>query len=994
MRRYLLLLLIGLLASCPIFAQKEEFKFKYLTVDQGLTSNRILCIFRDSKQFVWIGTDMGLNKFNGYKITKYLHDDTEKSSLSSNVLRCINEDPDGNVWIGTKDGLNIYDPAKDFFISYKHDPTNANSISSNDINSMLVDKKGNFWVMAGGNYLNRWDPEQKHFIRYRFKEEDKEFHDATQSIAEDSQGNIWVVSIGKNLYCFKNENNNFILKEDSLVDFGDKTIKNIYIDEQDIIWICSNGKGFYSFDPSTRNLEHFYKRSDGKGPNNTMLRWITPENDRYLLIGSDQGGINRFDKFTKTFEYITFSTGNKKSLNNNAVWTMHKDKEGILWIGTGNGGVNYYNPKEYKFKLFQSSNDTLRSPSFNVIGGFYEDEQGMIWIATDGSGVNVYNPKTGIFKVYKHNAKDKTSISGNVIRNFDQDNDKNMWFGTWNAGLNKFDRKTGKFKRFLPDENNPFSISGPKVWHIKKDLKGMIWLAIMDEGIDILDKDKGVIKRYKPEPDNPEALGAKIIWQFVEEGENMWICSWNGIYFYERAKDKFKSFKNFPDNDIRTIFIDSQGNYWAGSANKGMFLFDKKGNVIKTYNEKNGLASNQVHTITEDSQGYLWISTNFGISCFDPEMEKFRNYFASDGLQGNQFFILSYLQTRGGEIYYGGYNGFNVFHPDDLKKTNSIVPPLYLTDFEIFNKAVPYGQPGSILKRHISQEKEITIPWHQSMFSFGFTAVSYTFPEKNLYAYQLEGFDKDWNNVGTSKSATYTNLDPGKYLFKVKASNNDGIWNEHGTSIKVIITPPYWRTWWFRSLTILTLIGGLFFLYSIKLNVVKRQKNELEKQVKERTQEIEVQGEKLQILYSEVKDSIRAAEVIQKSILPSESLIKKHLPETFILYRPKDVVSGDFYWFDEKDGKIIVAAVDCTGHGVSGAFMSINAYHLINQAIHPYENLIASEILDRLSDGIIKELHQNESLRVRDGLDIALCILNKEKTKLQYAGANNPLYIE
>ncbi|MEO6456568.1 MAG: two-component regulator propeller domain-containing protein [Ginsengibacter sp.] len=831
-----LLYLLLVFSSSPIHAQKSEFKFKYITVDQGLSSNRVFSIYRDSRQFLWIGTDMGLNRYDGYQTTRYLHHDNESGSLSNNTLRCINEDTNGNILIGTAAGMNLYDRASDSFIVFKYDSSNSNSISSGNVNSMYRDKKGNFWVEAGGNCLNKWLPSEKKFIRYYFKKDDKAFYNGSQSIGEDSKGNIWVVSDARGIYCLKAGSNKLITLQDSRIDFGDNITKSLFIDEQDIIWVTSDGEGFHSFDPSTGKVEHYPSDGNGNDISKALMRSVIAESDRYLLIAVDQGGIYRFDKLQKTFESITYNENNGAGLNNNGVWTFYKDKEGILWVGTGNGGVNYYNPKEYNFKLFRQNQGITRSPSSNTIGGFYEDSEGMIWIATDGEGANIFNPVTKTFKIFKHNPKDPFSISGNTIRNIEEDNDHNIWIGTWNEGLNKYDRKTGKFYHYMPDKNDPSSISGRKVWHVKRDFKGLLWLSINDEGIDIFDKDKGVIKRYKIHSGNPEA--SNNVWQFVEDGHRyMWVCSWKGLYRFDRADSQFKAFKNFPDNDIRTFYKDSKGNYWAGSFNKGLFQVDFDGKVIKVYNAKNGLPNNQIHAIVEDTHGNLWISTNLGISQFNPEKATFKNYFKSDGLQGNQFFTLSFLKTRSNEIYFGGFDGFNAFHPEDLK-LNQTVPPIYFTSFEIFNKPVSIGKPGSPLQSNITEVKHITIPWGQSVFSLGFTAINYTFSQKNQYAYKLEGFDKEWNYVGTNRTATYTNLDPDDYVFRVKASNNDGIWNEQGASVIITITPPFWLTWWFKILAVLMVAGIAVGFYRYRVRAINNQKLNLQQQVQEQTHQL------------------------------------------------------------------------------------------------------------------------------------------------------------
>jgi ligand-binding sensor domain-containing protein len=309
--------------SLQTYGQKSELKFKYITEDQGLSSNRVFCIYRDSRQFLWIGTDMGLNRYDGYRTTKYLHSDSAKGSLSDNTTRCIIEDSEGNLWVGTARGLNLYDRATNSFTVFETDARNPNSISSGNINSAYLDKKGNFWIMAGGNCLNKWLPKEKKFIRYPFKEDDKAFYNSTQSIAEDSKGNIWVTSYAPGIYYLKPGADKIIKFPGAGIEFGDKTTKSLYIDEQDIIWIASNGGGFHSFDPSSGKTERYYANANGKGVNKPLLRWVIPENKRYLLIAVNQGGINRYEKLHQTFENITYEEDHGAGRRKNGDWSLH-----------------------------------------------------------------------------------------------------------------------------------------------------------------------------------------------------------------------------------------------------------------------------------------------------------------------------------------------------------------------------------------------------------------------------------------------------------------------------------------------------------------------------------------------------------------------------------------------------------------------------------------------------------------------------------------------
>ena len=820
-------------------AQPQYSRFDHLTVNDGLSSNRIRCIYKDSKDYLWMGTDVGLDKYDSYQVKKYRNDEKQPGTISSDILTGIYEDREKNLWFGTYDGLNLYDPAKDNFKVFKNNPADKNSINSNCITGITEDKKGNLWIVSDGNCLNKWVPQNHNFIKYPFESKKHELSvRPSRMIAKDSKGYLWVVSLSRGIHRFDPESGEFTEYDDPYIDSGNYSYKSIYIDNQDKIWVATDGSGFFSFDPGTNKFEHFGAKGDGKGTNQNIVLDILSEDDRYLLLAVDQGGINRFDKVSKTFEYIMYDQINDEGLNNNGIWCFHRDREGILWIGTSGGGINYYNPKKERFKLFTHNSNNPKSLSYNFTDCFYEDHEGLIWIGTDGGGVNVYDPETGNFTIYKHEPSNPYSISGNVIRRIVEDKDHDMWIGTWDAGLNRYERKTGRFFRYMPDNKNPSSISGRTIWNLFIDHNNTLWLSIYNVGIDLFDKKKGVTRRIRANPDNPGSISGKNSWFFFEDYEkNMWICTQNGLDLYDSLTNSFKVY-HFPDNDIGAFCKDKAGNIWIGTNTKGMFLCNQNGTIVKTYDITSGLPNNRIHAIVEDSHGNLWISSNIGITRFDPKTQKFRNYSKEDGLQGDQFYQQSFLKTHKGEIYFGGYSGFNSFFPDSLKD-NDFIPPVYITDFQIFNKPVVYAVPGAQFQTHISEAKEITLNWRQSVFSFSFIAINYTHPKKNQYAYIMEGFEKEWNYTDASRRyVSYTNLDPGEYTFRVKASNNDGIWNEKGISLRIIILPPWWNTWWFRLIIISSIIFISVSIFLSRVRQLKNQKILLETSVALKTAEL------------------------------------------------------------------------------------------------------------------------------------------------------------
>jgi signal transduction histidine kinase/ligand-binding sensor domain-containing protein len=845
--RYIFLFLAFLFVSSRNFAgiQINHQSFDHLTVNDGLSSNRIWRIFRDSKDFLWISTDLGLDRYDSYEFIHYRFDEKKAGTISSDNVLCIFEDLDKNLWFGTSDGLNLYDPITDSFKIFKHNQEDKNSINGNKVNSIIQDKSGTIWFITDGDCINKWVPQTQTFVRYPFGIKKKGlFPRPTDMIASDSKGNLWVVSLDRGIFRFDPQSGTFTKFEDPSADLGVHCYKSIYIDSQDKIWITSDDNGFFSYDQATNHFEKFGSNGDGKGTNKIKIISLIPEGDNRFLLAVDQGGINVFNKTTKTFEYITYDLTNEDGLNNNGIWCFHRDREGILWIGTSGGGINYINPNKSRFKLYRH-NGNPNSLSYSFTGCFFEDHEGMIWIGTDGGGVNVFDPHTEKFLVYKNNPKDPFSISGNVIRSISEDKDNNIWIGTWGMGLNRFDRKTRKFYHYLQDPQNPSSISGNSIWNLTFDKNDLLWLGIQGNGINLFDKKKQVIERFVSSNSDSNSISDNKIWLIYPDDENnVWVCTQNGLSLYNPENKSFKVY-NFPDNNIHAVWRDKSANLWVGSNTKGAYYCKPDGTIIKTYNTSSGLPNNRIQAIVGDNHENIWFSTGFGISQFNHETGKFRNYTKDDGLQGDEFYLQTSLKTRKGEIYFGGFNGFNVFFPDSLKD-NDFIPPVYLTDFQIFNKPVTYGLHESNFQTNITVAKEITLEPDQSVFSFSFAAINYTNPAKNHYAYMMVGFDKDWNYTNASRRyVTYTNLNPGHYTFRVKASNNDDLWNDQGVSLEITILPPWYKTILFKSIALICLCFGIYSIYYIRLKLYRDKEKELSVLVEKRTHEITLANKQL-----------------------------------------------------------------------------------------------------------------------------------------------------
>lgn len=1009
--------------------QEVDPKFHHYTSTEGLSQNNVTCILQDSEGFMWFGTQDGLNKYDGYTFTIYQNISGDTTTISNSQVTALLEDKDKNLWIATQSGgLNKYDRKNDQFTYFMHEEGNKNSLSSNKIKSLYQDKAGILWIGTDGEGLNRFDPVTKTFTHYK-----NDFHDITSigfnivsSLFEDSHGKFWVGTYYGGLNLMDREKGTF---SHFPVDGGEKgthsnKITQIFEDSKGNLWIAADNGGLslYNRDENTfSTIMYNPYQPDGLTTNDVTALGEDPDGN--IWIGTRNGGLNILDR-KRNLHYFSFDPFNVRSLNNNSIYSIYKDNRGNMWVGTFAGGVNLHLALKENFRLFKPALNNINSLSHKEVLSIIEDKKGNIWIGTDGGGLNKYDPSSGNFTHFKRDDSKTGAISDNVIMTLVEDHKGAIWAGTLNMGVSILEAGSKGFKNY---ENDNFA-KGGNHWNAPtsmiEDKDGKVWIGTWDRGLSFYDRERDTVFHYRFWADsklNNKNINSNIIFSLHEDSEGfIWIGTqssglnmldkkdWTITHFTHQVNNP----ASISGNNINAIMEDRNGNIWVGT-NEGLNLFNKKNKTFKAFRTKEGLPNNVVQGILEDSKGNLWLSTNKGLSMFDPGTKVFKNYDVSDGLQGNEFKRNSAFRSKTGELYFGGTNGMNSFHPDSLQ-FNQEIPPVVLTNFKIFNQQVPIGEE-SVLKTHISQAKEITLPYHQSVFTFEFAALNYIYPDKNQYAYMLEGFDKEWNEVGNHRSATYTNLDPGKYTFRVKGSNNDNVWNEEGTALSVIITPPFWLTWWFKTLAALSVIGSAVTFYRVRVNAITQQKIRLEEQVKEKTanlvtanselikrqEEIATQRDHLKIANEQVMSSIQYAQTIQKAILPSVEKIAQVFPQHFILYRPKDVVSGDFYWFAQlakedtglQTDLSFMAVVDCTGHGVPGAFMSIIGSTLLNEIVNQKQLTDPAAILEQLHLGVKQAVEKTEGMNTA-GMDV--CLIRYEQwgmgqVKIQFSGAKRNL---
>ncbi|WP_310586119.1 hybrid sensor histidine kinase/response regulator [Telluribacter humicola] len=830
--------------------------FRHLTTNEGLSQNNVTCILQDSKGFMWFGTQDGLNRFDGYEFRIYRNDPGRPGSLSHSYVWKIFEDREGRIWVGTDDGgLNLFDRATNSFIHYRHKPGDKNSLSHNKVVAITQDRQGRLWVGTSGGGLNMFNPSTGTFTRFQHSAANPRSlsHNVVSDIRVDTDGRVWVSTFGGGLNLLDQSGKGFIRyrhvpSDPASLSYNDITA--LFEDSKRRLWVATEGGGLNLMNREKGTFTRFqHSASNPHSISHNDVIALSEDNNHNLWVGTRNGGISVMHPDLKTYTHYASSDKNPEGLNNGSIYSLYRDRRGNMWVGTYSGGINFMDRVPQKFRKWVHDKNNPNSLNNNSILDIIEDHSGKLWIGTDGGGLNVYDKATRNFTHYI-SGNQPNSIGSNYVLCVYEDKENNIWIGNYKGGLDKF--QDGKFlKTDLgggQDANKALSVC-----RIIEDNEGNLWMGTFGDGLGRYNKKTKSSTFFKQDPARRGSISHNIVHSvFNDRKGQLWVGTYGGgLNLYHPKTETFTQFlhnesqpNSLSNNLVNCIFEDSKGRLWIGT-NDGLNLFNPKSRSFTIYEENSGLANHVIQAIQEDSHGILWLSTNKGLSRFDPTTRAFRNYGISDGLQGNSFNRNSAFRNKNGELFFGGLNGLNSFHPDSLKD-NQFEPPVYFTNFQIFNKPVAIGDKDGVLKEHITEAKEITLSYRQSVFSIEFAALNYSQPEKNQYAYLLENFDEHWNHVGGKRTATYTNLDPGEYTLKVKASNNDGIWNPTGASIRIIITPPFWHTWWFRILVVILVIGSAVAYYQLRMNAVRAQKLQLERQVRERTTEVMRQKEELQ----------------------------------------------------------------------------------------------------------------------------------------------------
>jgi ligand-binding sensor domain-containing protein/serine phosphatase RsbU (regulator of sigma subunit) len=961
-------------------------------MEDGMSQTRVTTTFIDSYGFLWVGTSDGLNKYDGYSFVTYRHQPFDTSSISNNYIRCIEEDDKHNLWIGTNDGLNCLLRDKGIFVHLRYNQNDSLSIHSPVIHALYFDGVNDLWIktekhledlnlntMNLVSYQHYYSPRIPLLINY-------------SNIIKDVNGLIWF-GTKDGLFSFNRENaefNHYYHDPINPLSLSNNEIRSLREDKNGVLWIGTSD-GLNKLDRIHHIFRRFFPQENGNAGEEIAFNDILEDSQGSLWLTSDNG-VFLFNKRNSSFIFYggLLISGNELQLS--SMSKMSRDKSDILWLG-GVQGLFKIDLKPRKFILYNSTKSSVPKLSSDNISALFKDKDGNIWVALQNNGLDIID----IEKKKKQHLSQKSLFPGlrlpdNNIRSFYEDKNGNIWLGSSN-GIFVFEYQRKRIiplSLYLPGLNDT-ELKGRLIYDITRDRRGDVWIAT-DNGVYRYNSKINTLLSYNRIYNEKTSSKINVVYTLeVDEENHIWIGTDNGLIQYDILENIFYLYEKsvlengLPDRIINSIHIDRENNVWIGTPS-GLAFYNKKSESFINYTENDGLPNNFVYSILEDKDGFLWLSTNKGIARFDPKEIIFSNYGLSDGLQNYEFNIGASFSSRDGELFFGGLTGFNSFYPAKIP-VNPHIPEIVITKFTLVDRTKHEDKIINPMNPSITVE-------NNKSFTLEYSSLDFTYPAANNYKYSLEEFGDDpvWISVGNERSLTFSNLSRGEYLFKIIGSNNDNIWNNEGDELKINVITPFWNSSIAIFIYVILLIFILYMLFQYRTRNL-RNSNRILRERNITAKKVERQKELLSIRNKSIEDSLNYAQRIQKAMLPTSRVFKSLLPESFILHKPKDIVSGDFYWISENNNRIYFAAVDCTGHGVPGAFMSIIGFELFRKIVNMQHIADPGEILQALNANLEEIFGKDTDMPLRDGMDLAFCVLDKKKNILQFAGAFNPMYI-
>ncbi len=849
----------------PTSLDKELLR---LSADDGMSHTSAKRIIQDSLGFIWIGTQQGLNRYDGYTFEIYNHIPNEPSSLSNSWIYDIFEDQAGRIWVATDGGLDLFEAHSRSFKHFRHDPNDPGSLPHNSVRAIFQDRDGTLWIgtRLGLSRMND-DGRFSHIISFSLDSE-SDIRPGVRDITEDEHGHLWIGTQTEGLIRLDPESGErveFAYATENISADSYRYVRSILIDNTGTLWAgtLSNGIALIDMDGNSRRIKH---NPDDKNSLSSDRIWrIFQDKQNRIWVATDRG-LNLWLPDIQGFHHYRHDPSKPGSLSDDLVYDIAQDSGNVLWVGTFSG-VSKWNIEINTFAHVKKDDSATSTLSNDRVSSFAENSDGRIWISTIGGGLNLWDVTENSFEQFLADPEDEQSLIDNVVISTLYDRENRLWAGTMNRGISRRDPETGRFTHFQFDQSDPESLSSNAVASMLEDSQGRIWIATYGGGLNRY-LGEGRFRRYPSKREsNPEFPSYFLV--DIEEGLDgkLWLASeGGGVIRFDPDTEAVEVLRASPDdpnsisgNHIISL-LQTENALWVGTRDTGLNHYAN--GQWQHYDYDDGLPSSAIYGLLEDRQGRIWISHSKGLSSYAPVTETFTNYDTIHGLQGKDFNNGAYLKAADEKMLFGGSNGFNVFYPEQVQ-VNRHKPPVRLTRFSKFNREFQLDKPPYELEN-------IELSYDDYVVGFEFSALDYTDPAKNQYRYMLAGFDREWVSANGVRQATYTNLGPGDYTFRVQGSNNDGLWNEQGLSIGVSVAPAPWATWWAMALYTMVAIGvvyGTAQAYSVRLHreEQRRYNEQLEALVAERTAALE----------SEITDHKTAQQELSRSLREKEVLLKE-----------------------------------------------------------------------------------------------------------------------
>jgi signal transduction histidine kinase/ligand-binding sensor domain-containing protein/DNA-binding response OmpR family regulator len=886
---------------CPVIAERavlnpDKLSFRHLTEEKGLTNSSVYCISQDKKGFIWIGTENGLYRYDGYSFRHYLNLPGDTLSINSNVVFELYNDSHDNLWIGTFMGLMRYNDSLDIFLDF-----NINNILRNGspipVNTITEDKEGTVFVATDAG-LACVNPHTYDF-----------------SLIPPGSAACWYEGSSVSAYFIDKQNDHWLATQDGLFirhasgepvthynlsDYAERKfitthVHRIYQDSGMNIWILTREEGVFMKKAGEKRFHQFlYSEADRNSLGSNETYDIYEDSSGRIWISTNGGGLNLYSR--GSFLRIKHSPNDGNSLLNNNIRTIFEDQQGNLWIVSFQAGINLFINHPQLFRYYSIYPDQLSDYQSSTVCSMHLYGDNKIWIGTDGGGLKLLDRKTNTFKTFLPDAGTPGSFPDKVVMTILHDRNNIYWFGTYQGGLVRYNEEKHNFTSYQNNPADQFSIRSNFVTSLLEDSRGNLWIGTNGGGLNLFDRNTGQFRAYLNNPSDSNSLIDNFINYLIEDYRgNIWVATFWGLCRFDPVSFRFTNYlsnqsrsTSLSQNSVFCLLEDSRHRIWAGTRN-GLDLFVEETGKFLYFTEKNGLAGNIIYSILEDESGMLWVSTNNGLSKFDPESLTSVNFSEADGLQGNEFVRNSSFKSESGELFFGGINGFNSFFPEKVKP-REYIPPLVVTGFRIFDEEVPIGRFSDgriILKKSITLTSELELEYSDKIFSFHLAAIDYITPENIVYAYKMEGFDENWNYTDAKYPIiTYTNLSPGDYTLLIKAANKNIIDTiSEGRSLKIHINPPFWKTWWAYLIYLLLILLMAYLIWQLSLQRI-RERDMIRLEILKREKAEELHQAKLRF-FTNISHEFRTP--LTLIIGPLEQLLGK-TKETILFRRQLDIM--------------------------------------------------------------------------------------------------------